>query len=520
MNKKSNIILLMMDQLSEKWLCAALNGACELPNFKRLIESGVKFNNMYSENPVCCPARATIATGLSTRGHGVLENGYQLDPKLPTFMKALQTGGYQTGLFGKLHVEPHYKGLNPDYKQYGFDVTHVTEDCRGGEWLDWIQKEHPEYLEEVLMTIWANEIPEYLSYGENHENLRERIKACREKHDRTNGGKYPHASKKGYELPFPKELSQTEWITQRAIDFMKNRETDQPFFAQISYVQPHGPFTPPAGYLDKVRDDMIPDVVLPEWADDENAPYCIKGRGARIKMTPDQTAFNRKCYFADLIHLDEQVGKILDCLEEINQKENTYIVFVSDHGELLGDHGFYGKEEKHYDACIHIPLVISGPGLESGITKDQMVQHTDICPTILEMAHVKMPLMPKEGPHLKVEQEDIPSLYGRSLMGLCQGKDISWRQESYCESYNGLVSADPRDWARTIRTNEYRYTYYPSGGGEQLFNLVEDPDETVNLAGDPRYEKQKGLLKDLLLEYVILQDYPKTRRDLYALGVH
>ena len=100
-----------------------------------------------SSNPVCMPARSTIATGLTTRGHGVLENGYQLDPGLPTFMRTLQQEGWRTGAFGKVHFRPHYAGVFPDYRPYGFDVTHITEDGRGGEWLDWVEREHPEQYE-------------------------------------------------------------------------------------------------------------------------------------------------------------------------------------------------------------------------------------------------------------------------------------------------------------------------------------------------------------------------------------
>jgi len=131
-----NVVFFMLDQLSAKWLEAASGGVCPTPNIDALRARGVSFTHCITSNPVCCPARATVATGLTTRQHGVLENGYQLDPELPTFMHVLQKAGWRTGALGKVHFQPHYRSQHPDYRPYGFDVTHVTEDGRGGEWLD------------------------------------------------------------------------------------------------------------------------------------------------------------------------------------------------------------------------------------------------------------------------------------------------------------------------------------------------------------------------------------------------
>ncbi|MCX7014194.1 MAG: sulfatase-like hydrolase/transferase, partial [Candidatus Sumerlaeota bacterium] len=110
-----DIVFFMVDQLSAKWLEAAVAGVCPVPNVERLMRRGVTFRNAITSNPVCCPARATLATGLTTRGHGVLENGYELDGALPTFMRALQQGGWRTGAFGKVHFRPHFAGVHLDY---------------------------------------------------------------------------------------------------------------------------------------------------------------------------------------------------------------------------------------------------------------------------------------------------------------------------------------------------------------------------------------------------------------------
>jgi arylsulfatase A-like enzyme len=187
---------------------------------------------------------------------------------------------------------------------------------------------------------------------------------------------------------------------------------------------------------------------------------------------------------------------------------------------MLGDHGFRGKEERHYDACIRVPLIIAGPGLEAGSERDEMVQLEDICPTVLEMMGQSLPPMPMTGPYLKLAREEVPTLPRRSLLPLCRGKDPDTsRDAAYCESYNAIWSNDPGDWARTIRTKSFRYTLYPRGG-DQLFDLHNDLGEQCNLVTDPAYARVRQELRDELLERIILQDYPKTRRELFALGVH
>jgi len=132
---KPNIIFFMVDQMGAKWLEAGMNGICDLPNLKRLQSTGMTFNTAFSNNRLCCPARAGIATGLTSCGHGLLSNGYRLNPDIPTFMKTLQTAGWRTGTFGKIHFYPFDSEYYPypDYREYGWDVVHNTEDNRAGE---------------------------------------------------------------------------------------------------------------------------------------------------------------------------------------------------------------------------------------------------------------------------------------------------------------------------------------------------------------------------------------------------
>jgi arylsulfatase A-like enzyme len=515
--QRPDIVFFMLDQLSARWLELARGGIVPTPNIDRLAAEGVTFTRAVSSNPVCCPARATLATGLTTRQHGVLENGYQLDPALPTFMQLLQRAGWRTGCFGKLHLHPHFAGLRPEYQPYGFDVTHISEDPRGGEWLDWVEANHPSHYDAALATVWPTAVPDFADYGPQHRNLRDRILAIRRDFDWTSP-EVPDATWTHYALPFPEDVSQTAWITGRALDFIAETPASQPVLAHIGYVQPHSPFCAPRAHFARVADDAIPEPVQPAWPDDPAHPACWDAEHWARRAIPDNWRNIRRCYFADIAHLDDQLGRVRAALEAAGRWDNTCLFLLADHGEMLLDHGMTGKGNMHYDACIRVPLVIAGPGLGRGRVCDEFVQLEDIFPTVLELAGAEMPAVPRMGPYLRGDVESLP---GRSLLPLCRGEDTTgWRTFAYAESYNNITGSAEEQWARTVRTDRFRYTWYPGGTGEQLFDLEVDPAETRNVARDPAYAATRNELLERLLGAVVHQDYPHTRRNLYAIGVH
>ncbi len=514
--KQRDIVFFMLDQLSAKWLETAVDGVCDLPNIAWMLRNGTHFRNAYTSNPVCMPARATLATGLTSRQHGCLQNGYSLDPQLPTFMKALQQGGYATAALGKVHLRPHFDGFYPDYRVYGYDEIHITEDGRGGEWLDWVRNGHSAHFDAALATIWANHIPELFDYGIENENLSERIAEIRKRFDWRQDG-FPHNDAGRYTLPFPQEVSQTEWITRHAERFIASIPTGQALHAHISYVQPHSPFCPPAPYMGRVDTDRLPQPSPVEWAD--NPPAAFRSLRTAQTEIADDWRITRQYYFADMVHLDEQLGRVLTTLRMAGRMENTALVLLADHGEMLLDHGFRGKGEFHYDACCRVPLIMAGPGISTGQTRQEFVQLEDICPTVLDLAEQPLFQPPTMGPYLR--DKPTTTLSGRSLLPLCRGEIVpDWRDTAYIESFNNIDSNSPRHWARTLHTDRYRYTYYPCGGGEQLFDLENDPAEQINLAEEPNHASIRNELRDRLLEKVILQDYPHPTRNLFAHGVH
>ena len=507
----------MVDQLSARWLEGPNRSAIATPNIDRLQRMGVTFSNTITSNPVCCPARATLATGLTTRGHGVLQNGYMLDPALPTYMGLLQQAGWRTGAFGKVHFHPHFAGVHPDYRPYGFDETAITEDPRAGDWLDWIMAEHPAHVEAALAQIWCCDIPELKAYGPDRIDLSEKIKRIRSDFQWATP-EFPDDDARHFTLRYPEHLSQTAWITQNAVRFLRDTPADTPLHAHISYVQPHSPSCPPPEYMALVDRDKLTAPVPVEWDKDPLRPACFERLGAVRADRTEDPRIGRHYYFADVAHLDTQLGLVLDALEECGRIDRTLFLFLSDHGEMLLDHGITGKGEFHYDACIRVPLVLAGPELQADATCDALVQLEDIFPTVLDAVGLPAPQPNVMGPYL---HETPPATHGRSLLPLARGEEVAdWRDAAYSESYDNITSCSPAHWARTVRTARYRYTLYPGGQGEQLFDLHEDPDEQVNMAWDPARLGVAREMRDRLMEAIILQDWPHPPRGRFALGVH
>lgn len=500
------VILFMVDQLAARWLELARTGIVELPNFDALQAEGVTFSRAFSTNPVCAPSRASIATGMSNDSHGVTECGYDLDPATPTFMQALQGAGWHTGGFGKLHFLTQIECVAPDYRPYGFDVLAITEDSRVGEWTDWVKANHPDHYQAALSTVWMTMIEGLSDYGPDHTDLRAEILAAHEA--------FPDSTSEAYELPFPAEVSQTAWITDRACEFLRSRPVGD-LFAQISYVQPHNPFAPPAEFVDRVNVDAIPEPVAAEWMS-SRIRYFDQDRYATPSYEPRDWRRDRQLYFADLAHLDHELGRVRETLREAGRLGDTLFIFTSDHGELLHDHGLLGKWERHYDPCVRIPMIVSAPGAVAG-ERMELVEHTDLAATVYDWTEVEPPTIPRFD--RGGDDVQMPLLLGQSLLPLIEARpDTAWRDEILIKSNNSHVDATPRSWARTLRTAQYRFTRYLDGGGEQLFDLKNDPDELHNLAADPAHSRARAELLDALLDRVASDGYPNSPRQLYKIG--
>jgi choline-sulfatase len=370
-----------------------------------------------------------------------------------------------------------------------------------------VRETHPAHYDAALATVWMTMIEELKEYGPQKEDLLARILAAHER--------YPECTQEAYVLPYPAQVSQTAWITDRAVEFLECAG-DRDLFAHISYVQPHNPFTPPPEYVDRVRVDNIPEPAAAEWLD-APIPYYQQDRYARPSYVERDWRRDRQLYFADLAHLDHELGRIRQALARTGRADDTLVVFTSDHGELLHDQGLLGKWERHYDACIRVPLIVTAPGGRAG-TCDAFVELTDIATTVYDWAGVPHPSVPsRDNATRTVGRADL--LTGKSLLPFITGTGQGQQREYVLvQSNNSHVEATPRSWARTVRTDRYRYSRHLSGGGEQLFDLHADPDEQQNLAYDKVHEGVRTELLELLAEASVTDAFPSSPRQLYQLG--
>ncbi len=493
-----NTILILADQLSAKWLGCYGCKAAYTPNLDALAARGTRFSRCYSNHPVCMPARASIITGRSAQHHGVFYNGFELDSDLPTYPKLLQKNNVQTLGIGKFHLECHGRSAYNDVCKYGFDRAETTEDIRAGNWLDWVKSAHPEHYEKALATVWSE--PHLAEYGPGKIDLRPALEAAREKYPRRDITPMTHAS------IIPEEACQTRWIAERAMALLAERDPDRPFFLNMSFVDPHDPYDPPPRFLDLINHAAIPVPVCSEDAALGRTVQPLRNIGWNQRFagcSRDDWLSMRHYYLASLAFLDEQVGRLMTWLQEQGLLDHTLVMFSADHGDMLGDHGFATKGAWHFDACMRVPLIAAGPGVQTGVC-ERVVSLLDLFPTIVDYADAA---------------PDAP-LEGMSLRPLLQGSnDLDRKNAALVESYGSYGEMDYGITARTVVTPDTAYTRFGSGQ-RMLFDLDSDPDERINLANNPEAGDREVRMQDLMLELTAKQNYPLPNRNLHPFARH
>ena len=492
----NDIVVILFDQLSAKWY----EKASELgytPNLDAIKGAGTYFSRCYSSSPMCVPARASMLTGLSPRQHGNLFAGYTLDTSIQTYMDVLLKHGYNTAGIGKFHISPEHSIKRPDYTEYGFQCSIESQDYEKNNPFGFMNHNNP--------STWG----------------------------------YEHHKEGGFYCAVEdKEKTQTHFITQKSLEFMDMISKEENLAMLISYVNPHPPINPPKEYLEMVDEDVLPEMIKPTWMQDPDVPQeafmthsSAHPYGADDLRKADPEKFwkeARKYYFADIIHLDEQIGKIMRKLDERKGWKNTKILITSDHGEMLGDHDLNGKMGTHYDACVRIPMIINTPKEQKPLC-EALVQSEDVYYTILDMAGLKEEWYDIEEPlivrsaHRKDENLyrtfsfSAPKRYSGmpwTVLPFCYGdEDEGWRDEILIETYTGW-HAPLGWWTRTIVNDRYRYSYFPGAKKQQLFDLYDDPDEINNLAGNKEYEDIVHEMRLSIIEKSTWSEYPMSVRNI------
>ncbi len=464
-----NILWICTDQQRWDTLNCYGNPYVTTPHIDRLAASGVRFANAFCQSPVCTPSRASFLTGRYPRTTRCRQNGQHIPVDEVLVTRLLAEAGYVGGLSGKLHLSPANPSvtthreprINDGYTEFYWSHTplpsaNLTTDA-GGAQSPWIGDDY---------TPW----------------LRQR------------GAAYTRSAVAGspwVQTSVPAELHQTTWCAEMAIDFIqRHAQGDQPWFFSVNPFDPHHAFDPPAEYLqpylDRLDEIPLPDFTPGELEDkpifqhqDHNGGYNNPNLYPFSRMNAQDHRLVRGAYWAMIDLIDAQVGRILDALESSGQAENTIVIFMSDHGEMLGDRGIYLKGPYFYEPAIHIPLIVAGPGILAGETSAALVELTDLAPTLLDAAG-----LPRH-----------PGMQGRSLWPLLTGDTAldSFREDVYCEFYNALSGhKNPQAHATCVRTAQHKIAVYHGIGAGELYDLAADPSETVNRWDDPAYAGVKA----------------------------
>jgi arylsulfatase A-like enzyme len=448
--KQKNIIFLMTDQ--QRLDCTSFSGSnrVDTPNIDRIAES-VGFTGCRTINPICTPARTGLLTGRYTHQIGTLSMSGDLHQDIPTYPQALQRAGYHTAGIGKFHFLQTWKwgagrqrGVNlveieDEMKKYGFDYIWESS---GKQLSRQNYCHYCKYLDELGLLDKYRDFVD--SAGGNYGHL------GNYDIDNTNGDPWPFEEKHHVEVITADEI----------IGQIVNRPEDKPFFIFGSFCSPHKPFDPPQRYL-----DMIPDEALDLISGDMEIPEDVR---KKLQMMA-------RSYLATIKLTDDQIGRVFEALESEGLLDDTVILFTTDHGEMGGDHCMKQKNI-FYKESVRVPAAIRHPDYLEQRIVESPIEITDLTATILEIAG----LDPVEALSI-----DWPAFNNRipcrSLMPIVNGDTDRIRDFAFSEC-SGV-------W-NMIVDEKYKYVRYldydePGKYEELIFNLVEDPDELVNLAKAP-----------------------------------
>jgi len=428
-----NIVFILTDQMRGDCLGMLGHPTVKTPHLDSIAAEGTVFTSAYSACPSCIAARATIFTGQRPTTHGRL--GYR--DRVPweykeTLAEVLTRSGYQTHCVGKRHFFPQTLPL-------GFES-------------------HESY--EGLQDFGGDYVNHYFEWLKERTDVQERAHGLGSN------------SWVGGVSALPEELHNNSWVVTRGIDFLKRSDRDRPFFLNLSFHRPHAPLDPPGEYLAMYKDSFVPTVPVGEWAARHDVPVSDK-QAWRGRLPAEVLAESRKAYYAQITHIDAQIGRFISACEKLDLGP-TWFIFTADHGEMLGDHHLFRKIYA-YEGSARIPMIVVSPdGAQRGVS-DAPVSQYDLMPTMLDAAGI-----------------DIPeSVEGRSMLPLLSAPsaDVGWREYVHGE-HSTCYSEDMG--MQFLTDGKTKYIWYTLTGEEQLFNLIEDPNELHNLAA--RYESEKHLL--------------------------
>ncbi len=438
--EKPNVMVVCVDEWAANKMGCSGDANVMTPTLDYLAKNGIRLDNAYSECPVCIPARRSMMTGLMPKTHGDRIYSDRMPmPGVPTMAECFHDAGYQTMAVGKLHVYPQRSRI-------GFDDVILTEEGRYDfgvvdDYQIWLGEKG--YVGEEFMHSMGNNVY--------------------------------------YTRPWhlPEEIHPTNWVTYQMAKQIKRRDPSRPFFFYCSYQFPHPPLVPAQTYWDMYKERDLAPPLGDDWHKDR---FIDRALGDAADLYSDwEKDRARKAYYAQCTHIDYSIRTLIGTLRESGLLDNTILVFVADHGDMLFDHGYVAKR-LFYESSANIPLIISGKPVEKYIGKGyehKLFCLADFMPTLLDLAGITIPET-VEGKSLFDEEEEEEYIFGE----ISEGDKAT----------------------RMIRTKEYKLIYYPCGNVFQLFDMRKDRNERYDLSEDPAYNHIKEEMEAKLVSRLHGQD--------------
>jgi arylsulfatase A-like enzyme len=486
LSDRPNFLIFCTDQQRADSLGCYGNRQARTPHIDGLAARGLRFLNHLTPNQICCPSRGTMITGLYPRHHGMTSNGRTIHDGLATLPGLLTERGYDTHAVGKLHLQPimadaalgfpesvpfwqsgrgeGWHGPYFGYRTVDFMIGESLLATEGGHHAVWLHRHHPD-----IVPLYQ---PEAALDGP------------------------PADLDEAWTSAVPDELHYNTWIAERAIDYLDRAEP--PFLLFVSSPDPHHPFSPPRPWADMFEADrmpapkaepgelnLMPDYVrarLPaDWIDNDAPP--VEQGGMTMTDTISAASLARAIALTRGMEaqIDHVFGRVLDKLETMGLDGDTIIIFTSDHGEFLGQHGLLHKGPPPYRDLTQVSFVMAGPGVPSGETTAAPTSHLDIMPTLLDLAGADISGLGQDGTSLR------PVLGGGRLA----------RDARFLEFHPRL---DLRTYNHSVVTENWRLTLYPESDGVwgELFDLTADPGEHRNLFYDAAHAATRDRLTERL----------------------
>ncbi len=472
---RPNVLFLMTDQFRFDCLGANGNRIIRTPNLDRLAAGSANFANLFVQAPVCVPSRVSYLTGRYPHSHKNRVNYTPCDSREVLLQRTLHDAGYQTGSVGKLH---YYPPTAEHARSTGFDHVLLDDGVprtdRYSDYVKWREAQDPNASVSCRATV-KNAPP----------------------------GGNPFRGVIDY------EFTPTHWTGEQTCRMLREfAGSGKPFFMFSSFFKPHAPYTVPAPY-DAMYSDV--DIPPPERVTLEyirSLPLPVQTQ--ILRFTPqydiDRTRLEwiYRSYYGSVSMVDYEVGRILAELEGSGTARDTIVIFATDHGDQLLEHGLVDKNV-FFEASVRVPFLVRYPNRIPPGRRAELIETVDLAPAILELCGIAVP----------------KRVQGRSFAPLATGRSYTAREIVFAENIiPEVITSDGKGYpfvpgqgvggirhpdAKMGRTSRWKLNYYPGHGGE-LYDLLNDPGEMRNLYADPAHQRIVRELKGAILEWMITAD--------------